>query len=57
MGMQCNTITVIDEIWSLNQDKEDINVSYLSQLESAHQAKYIRINDSIICLKPVHDNI
>ena len=44
MGMQCNTITVIDEIWSLNQDKEDINVYYLSQLESAYQAKYIRIN-------------
>ena len=43
-GMQRNAIMVIDEIWSLTQDKEDINVYYLSQLESAHQAKYIRIN-------------
>jgi len=55
--MQRNTITVIDEIWSLNQDKEDTNVYYLLQLESAYQAKYIRINYSIICLKPVHDNV
>lgn len=44
MGMQRNTITVTDEMWSLNQDKEDINVYYLSQLESSYQAKYIRIN-------------
>lgn len=35
---------VIDEIWSLNQDKEDMNVYYLPQLESAYQAKYIGIN-------------
>ena len=44
MGMQRNTIMVIDEIWSLNQDKENINAYYLSQLKSAYQAKYIRIN-------------